>query len=98
MTRDKDITLLALAEKAEPYDPSVADRKLLLEIIRKNEDFERQFKEKITDEFLEKVKKEGKCYFAINNVSCKSPISKAGNQLRIGYCGVDEKPLLSIDI
>lgn len=98
MARDKDITLLALAKKSVPYDPSVADQEHFLDLVRRNEEFEKQFQEKVTDEFLKKVRREGKCYFAINNVSYKQIKGEFKEQLRVGYCGMDNKPLLSIDM
>ena len=97
MTCDS-ITLETLAKNAEPYDPSVAEKDKLLEIIKGKEEFERQFEEKITPDFIKRINEVGKCYFIINYVSYKQKIFSTKGELRLSYCGKSRDPVISVDI
>ena len=97
MTCDS-ITLETLAKNAEPYDPSVTEKDKLLEIIKGKEEYEKQFEEKITSDFIERINEIGKCYFVINNVSYKQKVFNSKGELRLSYCGKSKEPLISIDI
>lgn len=96
MTRD-NITLEALAKIAEPYDPSVAGKEKILEIVKQYPKLEKQFQQLVTDEFLKRIEDVGKCYFVINNKSYKARITLPKN-VRICYCGKEKKPLISVEI
>lgn len=95
MTRD--ITLKTLARNAEPYDPSVAEKGYLLKFVEEDSSLEEQFKKEINSEFLKRVDEVGKCYFVINFRSYKNK-RELPKKLRLGYCGRENVPLISLDI
>lgn len=96
MTR-KNITLEKLAKEAEPYDPSVAKVGYLLKFVEGNAELEEQFQKELTNEFLKSIQEVGKCYFVINNESYKAK-KKIDKKIRLGYCGKERVPLISLDI
>lgn len=97
MTRD-NITLEALVRGAEPYDPSVGKCGDLMECIEKNPKLKEQLMEELTDSFISRVKEVGKCYFVINNISYKQRIIRTEEIVKVGYCGREESPLISINL
>ena len=58
---------------------------------------EEQFKKEINSEFLKRIDEVGKCYFVINFRSYKNK-RELPKKLRLGYCGRENVPLISLDI
>lgn len=98
MTRDQMKNLKTLVKEAKPYDPSTYGRESFIKLINENPELEKQFEEKINEKFLQRIEEVGECYFIINNRSYKLRKKDNSKTLRIGLCGQERAPLISVDM
>ena len=90
------MNFMELVEIATPYDGSSHCKDTFIELIRDNPQLEEIFNAKYTEEFEKEVQKKG-ISFILNNSSAKRRIRIKKITLSIYYCGMEKKPVISID-
>jgi len=92
----KNNCLRSLIEIATPIDPTTHSRKTFLEIIEQNPQLEDNFRRQCTIEFMLSIKEKG-IYIIVDRVKNKQLFGDLTPSIRLGYCGQEELPTITLD-
>ena len=93
----KETTLADIIRVAIPYDESTHSREFFLEKLLIFPYLEREFWENVSDSWIHSVNCSNEVFFIVNNDSWKHPRPHHTPHIRVGVCGPNAVPTISLD-